>query len=600
MNQKIAATIAQWMVTGERLDSRGRAVRPGDILILVQSRSSLVELLMRALKEKDVPVAGIDRMTLSEEIAVMDLAALATFALQPRDDLTLATVLKSPLCGMSEENLFDLCHGRTGDLWQVLRKKQPDLAAWFRPLVDMAGRVTPYEFFAHVLATPCPADTVSGRRAFYARLSPDIHDALDEFLNAALNYEQQHIPSLQSFVDWFMRGETEIKREQDTARQDQVRIMTVHAAKGLQAPIVFLPDCGKIIHDHNKGRARFLWPEDDRGVPLWSPRKTWDAPAYETLRLQAAMRQDEEYRRLLYVALTRAEDRLYMAASSGGKPLPASCWYNLIEKNFPPEAQRVEVVENEEPAVLLQLKNAQTAPPESRSETFAVSEAALLPLPDFVFREAPLEPSPSQPLSPSRPGDEEPAGRGPLDDDGDWKFKRGNIVHRVLELLPDLPAENWPKALSSYLARPAFGLTHEQQESFAQEILAVLNHPEFAPIFGPGSRAEVPLIGLAGKGPSAQAMSGQIDRLLVKEGTVWIVDYKTNRPPPQKPEDIPVIYLKQMAAYENLARKIYPDHVVKCALLWTDGPSLMPISEKLLDPYVSSFTLGKPLKPKGT
>jgi ATP-dependent helicase/nuclease subunit A len=576
--EKIAATIRGWLDTREILASRARPIRPGDILVLVQSRGPFVELLMRALKSRSVPVAGVDRLMLTEEIAVMDLLALAQFALLPKDDLTLAVLLKSPLVGVTEDELFALSHDREGSLWAALRQKRPELAAWLQGWADKAGRATPYAFFAEALGTPCFADPTSGRRAFYGRLGFDIHDALDEFLNSCLHYEQNHTPSLQKFVDWFARGEAEIKREQDPGKADLVRIMTVHGSKGLQAPIVFLPDTVKKMHDHHKGRIHLLWPEDETGVPLWSPRQEFEAPAYAVRQAASRERQEEEYRRLLYVALTRAEDRLYICGYHGVRGAKPDCWYNLVAGAFPPEAQDVPF---DHDLAARRFEHAQAVAPEEEKQRRKKAEALRAPLPAWVGQPLPEEPAPAQPLAPSRPDDEEPPVKGPLAEDEGWRFRRGIIVHRILEVLPELPPEKWEKAVTHYLSRPGLAMPPAAQAAFAAEILAVLRHPEFAPIFGAGSRAEVPVVGLAGK----KILSGQMDRMLVTEREVLIIDYKTNRPPPGRAEDVSTLYLKQMAAYRAVIQNIYPDHAVKCALLWTDAPRLMPLPPNLLDPH---------------
>jgi len=592
--RKIAQTIQGWRVNGDILPSKNRPIRAGDVLILVQSRGAIVELLMRALKKEGVPVAGIDRMTLTEEIAIMDLLALARFALQPRDDLTLATVLKCPLIGMDEETLFTLCHGREGMLWRNLQTHKPDMARYLSGWIERAGFATPYEFFAGILNMPCHADHLSGRRAFYGRLSEDIHDALDEFLNAALHYEQSHTPSLQKFTEWFLQGEAQIKREQEQHKADQVRIMTVHASKGLQAPIVFLPDTAKKLHDHNKGRIRLLWPEegeeDDGGVPLWSPREEFDAGIYAEKRDAAREGQEQEYRRLLYVALTRAEDRLYICGYKNRKAPPEDCWHSLVSKTFPAGGGTEEFVidgavmrdENNTAFMTRRHGYAQQAAPEKSEQHKVVDDALRAPLPEWALQPPAPEPLPPVPLAPSRPGEDEPASKSPLADEQDWRFRRGIVVHQILEVLPQLPPAEWDAALAAYLARPALEMPAAARASLAKEILAVLRHPQFAPIFGPGSRAETPIVGLAGRN---RALSGQMDRLLVTETEVLIVDYKTNRPPPKVAEDVAPLYLKQMAAYRDVIHNIYPGRKVSCALLWTDGPVLMPLSENLLDPY---------------
>ncbi|MBI3441341.1 MAG: double-strand break repair helicase AddA [Proteobacteria bacterium] len=581
--RQIAVTIKSWLDKKEVLASRGRPIRAGDVMILVQSRSIFVELLMRSLKSMGVPVAGVDRMVLTEEIAVMDLLALAQFALLPEDDLMLANLLKSPLVGFSEEELYQLCYQRKHSLWAVVREKNPALASWLRGKIVKAGRVTPYEFFAEVLTTPCFADPVSGRRAFYSRLGFDIQDALDEFLNSCLHYEQSHTPSLQKFIDWFSRGEAEIKREQERGGADLVRIMTVHGSKGLQAPIVFLPDTVKKAHDHSRGRVRLLWPEDETGVPLWSSRAEFDAPIYAAQQKAAQERQEEEYRRLLYVALTRAEDRLYICGYHGAKKAKPDCWYHLVADAFPSHARQIESGVSEDGEVLYtrRLEHQQEAAPEKEKDLKEKSATVQAPLPTWVGRAPAEEPSPPQPLTPSRPHDDEPAVKGPLTAAEGWRFSRGLIVHQILEILPQLPPERWEVTLARYLARPRLGMPPEQQSSFAREILAVLRHPEFSAIFGQGSRAEVPVVGLT----ADKILSGQMDRVLVTDKEILVVDYKTNRPPPHLVEDVPAIYLKQMAAYRSVIQNIYPHHQVRCALLWTDGPLLMPLSDNILDSY---------------
>lgn len=594
--KKIAGTVRGWIDSGEILVSKNRPVRAGDVLILVQSRSALVEMLMRALKEAQVPVAGIDRMTLTQEIAVMDLLALAAFALLPKDDLTLATLLKSPLVGLGEDDLYTLCHGRSGSLLGAVQAQRPDIAAYLYKWVNKAGEATPYEFFAEALNTPCFADKTSGRRAFYGRLGGDIHDALDEFLNAALNYEQSHTPSLQKFTDWFMRGESDIKREQEAHNANQVRIMTVHAAKGLQAPIVFLPDSAKKSHDHNKARIRLIWPPENAvagalNVPLWSPRAEFDADPYAGLRDAAREGQEEEYRRLLYVALTRAEDRLYVCGFQTHRQPAEDCWHKLVEAGFPATAAplpfRVDgepVIDQKSKAELFARRHgyAQEAAHEKSDDKKAVNDALREPVPDWAFKPPQAEPEPSLPLAPSKPGEDEPAVKGPLAEEEDYRFRRGILVHQILEILPTLPQAVWDKSLAGYLARPALGLKQAERAQLAGEILNVLRHPEFAPIFGAGSRAETPVVGIAGVN---RVLSGQMDRLLVTDKEVLVIDYKTNRPPPKRVEDVHIAYLKQMAAYRAVMEKIYPGRPVKCALLWTDGPTLMPLPDVLLDKY---------------
>lgn len=594
--RKIASTIRGFVDSGDMLESKGRPVCYRDVMILVQSRG-FVDQLMRALKDAGVPVAGVDRLKLKDEIAVMDVQALARFALQPRDDLTLATLLKSPLMGVGEEELFSLCHNRRRSLWAEVQDARPDISRYLEQFIRKSGQATPYEFFASIFYMPCPADAISGKRAFYGRLGHGIEDAIGEFLNVCLNYEQTHTPLLQGFLDWFARGDAEVKREQDQMAEDQVRIMTVHASKGLQAPIVFLPDATKVIHDHNKGRVRLLWPSEEdrahgRDIVLWSPRSEFNAAGYADWQEEAQDRQMEEYRRLLYVAMTRAEDRLYICAAQGARGRKEGCWYDLVDRAFPAEAESIEWTEEVEGTngICRRLSHPQTVPVRKHDivASGASFDAARKPLPDWMHAPPPEEPAMPDPLTPSKPEeDDEESALGPLAQTENWKFRRGLILHQILEVLPQLPRDQWQSGLQKYLARPGLELSDAAQKRFAEEILAVLSHADFAPIFGAGSRAEVPIVGLAGMaaGLSARVLSGQMDRLLVSDDRILVVDYKTNRPPPREVKDVAPIYLKQMAAYRAVLGHIYPGRPVHCALLWTDAVRLMPLPDDLLDKY---------------
>ncbi|NBC31585.1 MAG: double-strand break repair helicase AddA, partial [Alphaproteobacteria bacterium] len=333
--QRLARTIAGWtghgVGEGLWLEARGRPAAPGDILILVRTRNRLFGEIVRALKERNVPVSGVDRMVVPDQLAVMDLMAVARFLLLPEDDLTLATVLKTPFIGLGEEQLFAVAHARGGGLWPALKERAAGDArleaavAW---LSDWLGRVdylTPFALIAGLLDTPCPADPVSGRRAMLARLGGEAEDPLEELLTLALGFEATEAPSLQHFVHWLEQGRTEVKRELEAGPQSRVRIMTVHGAKGLQAPIVILPDTTAVP---KKGPA-ILWPEAPDGLPLWAPRRAHEESRCRELRAAADHRRDQEYRRLLYVALTRAEDRLLVCGYRGTQEPAGHCWYAL-------------------------------------------------------------------------------------------------------------------------------------------------------------------------------------------------------------------------------------------------------------------------------
>ncbi len=588
----VARTIRGWIDRGEMLQSKDRPVRPGDIMVLVRQRTGFVEELVRALKQLSVPVAGIDRMVLTDQLPVMDLIALGRFLLLAEDDLTLATVLKGPLIGLDEDRLFTLAHGRgEASLWEVLKLKareteDGDFARAHSTLAGLLARVDysrPYELFAEVL------NAKGGRRKLLRRLGPDADDPLNEFLALALAYERVAAPSLQGFLHWVEAGEAEIKRDLEQGARNEVRVMTVHGAKGLQAPIVFLPDTMQAP----VSSPRLLWlerPDMAAPLPLWAPRRGHEDALTRSLRADANLLRDQEYRRLLYVALTRAEDRLYICGWRQAKTPPEGCWYNLVKAGLDDIAEKVEFdfsslagdQDGEWKGPGLRIATVQGAKPEPEDDR-ADAGAGDRELPSWARAEAPDEPGPPTPLTPSRSGVEaaEPAVRSPLGSDEGAGFARGRIIHRLLQTLPALAPNARAKATGRYLARPVLALGEDAQAEIAEQTLRVLDDPEFQALFGEDSLAEVSVVGEV----NGHALSGQIDRLVVTGDTVLIVDYKTNRGPPGKVSATPEIYLRQMAAYRAVIAGIYPRHAVRCALLWTDGPSLMAIDDGLLDGY---------------
>ncbi|MCK8784309.1 UvrD-helicase domain-containing protein [Roseomonas sp. NAR14] len=626
--EAVAARIAA-MVARERLPARcappggagcatgGRPIRPGDILVLVRRRTRFVQLLVRALKQRDVPVGGVDRLALIEQIAVQDVLALCDVLLLPEDDLQLAAALRSPLLGLSDEELFALAHGRAGSLWGALARHRGaatrlgEAADWIATLMARADLVTPHGLLAEILVEPwagmhpdeAPAARSGsprllhgvGRARLLARLGPDAADPLDEVLNAALAYEATHPPGLQGFLHWLRRGGAEVKREPE-ASADAVRIMTVHGAKGLQAPIVVLPDVGS-----GRGDRAVRWgTHEGIELPFWAPRnrREFHAPAYKALLAADEASRAEEENRLLYVALTRAEDRLLVCGR--GEPEPGS-WYGLVAAGF----GRLEAAESVpfEPAafgapagcdfgggLLRRLEGAQSVPP--RPDRAAPARAAAS-LPDWVARPAPAETAdasllPSGPIAVSLAdpllGEAEPpaaAPHGGADPTGQ-RFRRGRVVHALLQHLPERAPAEREAAARRFLRRPGHGLPAAEQQEILAEVMALLEAPAIAAAFAPGSLAEAPVAGRVGGVPVA----GQVDRLAVSAGRVLVLDYKTNRPPPGTVAEVPPVYLRQMALYRAVLRQAFPGRAVECALVWTYGARLMRLPDALLDGYV--------------
>jgi ATP-dependent helicase/nuclease subunit A len=603
----IARRIAQ-MVSSETLPARveqakeatqpaGRPIRPGDILVLLRARKrgGFAPVLVRELKNLSIPVGGIDRMVLADQLPVQDMLALAEWLLLPDDDLTLAALLKSPLIGLAEEQLFTLAHGRQGSLHAALmahRGSASDfgrVADWLVAQAAQLDFITPYGLFADVLGAPGPLDPRAGRARMLARLGPDAGDPLDELLNAALEHEKLNPPSLQGFVHWLRQGGAEVKREAEAAG-DVVRIMTVHGSKGLQAPIVILPDTTGKAQD----RKTLRWFEDGgEALPVWAPQvKGFEAPALTAQRQADQAREAEEEHRLLYVALTRAEDRLIICGWNGAQKLPVGCWYDLVAQGF------VRLPGLEETAFdagafgaapdgfgadpkLLRLSTPQKAAPRVESAGSAADAGARPPA--WAWQKA-AEEAPAGSLAPSAlPGDQEtpPAAPRPAGDPLGLRFRRGRLVHALLQSLPEHPAAVWEELTRRFLTRRAPGLSAAEQEATLREVLGLLGEPWMQDALGPGSLAEAPLAGEV----NGRLIAGQVDRLKVESDRVLVLDYKTNRPPPENVADVAPLYLRQMGAYRALLRAAFPGRVVECALVWTYGARFMALPDAVLDPH---------------
>ena len=583
----IALTIRRWIDGGDILESKGRPIRAGDVMILVRRRGSFMGQAVRALKALGVPVAGVDRMVLTDQLAVMDLMALARFLLLPEDDLTLATVLKGPLVGFSEDRLFELAYGRGGALWPALRARAHENADFARAeeflslLLARADYAPPFELFARVLGAG------RGRERILARLGPEAADPLDEFLNAALLYQRAHAPSLQGFLHWLEAANEDIKRDLEQGQRDEVRVMTVHGAKGLQAPIVFLPD----TMQKPTAQPSLLWPAPEGGekqIVLWPPRVEHDVTLASHTRQAERDKRDREHRRLLYVAMTRAEDRLYVCGWGTRRQLPEDCWYNLIVGGLAGLAAPVEIDLSAAfpgaggwagPGLRL------TNPQEMRPEIERLAPA--LPVapgeaPDWLAVPPLPEPDPPRPLVPSRPDGDEPAVQPPFLGDGGDAFRRGLLLHRLLQALPDIPAEKRAETGRRFLARTVHGLDRVARDRLLDEALAVIDDPTTAVLFGPDSLAEVPIVGRLGRA----VVTGRIDRLAIIADRVLLVDYKSARAAPAKAAETPPMYIRQMALYRALISKIYCGKTIDCYLLWTAEPRLDQLDPTLLDHHM--------------
>ncbi|WP_299939392.1 double-strand break repair helicase AddA [uncultured Nitratireductor sp.] len=598
--ETIAQTVEDWIRNGEIIEGTGKRLTAGDVLVLVRKRDRFVHALSRSLKNRHIDVAGADRLRLTAHIAVQDLIALGRFLLQPHDDLSLAAVLKSPLFGMDEERLFRLAwnRGRAVPLFDAMRAQalsDPAVAGMVDTLQrwqNEAAFKPAFEFYAGLLSGS--RDREGARRLFVARLGHEANDILDEFLSFALAGERAGLNGLEALLSALDGQAPEIKREMDQTR-DELRIMTVHAAKGLEAPVVFLVDPGSapFVAQH----LPKLMPFAPRGEGwqgkgfLWRAGKDVSNSVAAGFEANAKVKAEEEYRRLLYVGMTRAEDRLIVCGYHGAREPQDLTWQNTVRQALSGAEVAVELDRPAACAPVYRYRVSEAPPVEE--EAAPVAEAAPeTALPETLLTPPPMPTDLPRPLSPSRAGalieadyEPVPSQRSPVLD-GERKpgfaIQRGIAVHRLLQLLPDCREDAREAAAQRYLDRVGCGWTAQERESVWRSVQAILEDARFSAIFASGSRAEISVMGELTLGERRHAVSGKIDRLAVTDEAVLIVDYKTNRPTPETLAEAPGAYVAQLALYAELLKPLYPGRRIEAALLFTEAPILLPVPEEEL------------------
>ena len=568
--------------------------------------------MVAALKNRGINVAGADRLKLTEQIAVQDLIVLGDFLTLPEDELALATVLKSPLFDLDDDDLLRLAGDRKRrTLWSSLLdhakrdQRFQQAASTLLRWRGVADQSPPFEFYAHVL------DRDGGRKQLIERLGPEAIETITEFLNLAVQFDEVETPSLTGFLEWLRTGTREVKRDMEHGR-DEVRVLTVHGAKGLEAPIVFLPDTCAAVGGRQQGRLVEL---DGSGLaagavlPIaWPVKGTSGLDAIKAGKARAEADDRAEGNRLLYVAMTRARDRLYIAGWEGAKGRAKGCWYDIVAEGL---KGQLEAGQDGAGQPVRRVQSVQSVAAEASQEPGAAGVAALEP-PDWARTSAPREVKLAIPIAPSRlapydvdeTGDPIPrtstAGSAPREPDapspfklsGDYRFQRGLVTHALLEHLPTLDPARWQEAARAFADSRGNMLSAPAREGIVTEVLAVLRDPAFASAFGPFSRPEVPLVAEI-PNPSGRGLplrlNAVIDRLVVGEREVLIIDYKTNRPPPLEPSGVAAAYVYQLAAYRLALQQIHPGHRVRAAILWTDGGRLMEIPDAMLGAYESEL-----------
>jgi ATP-dependent helicase/nuclease subunit A len=564
----LAKQVRGWLDAPPLLASTKRPLTAGDILILVRSRSrDIASLIVARLFEEGVPVAGIDRLQLHKPFAVRDLLAAISFAAQPLDDLNLANLLVSPLIGWSQEQLFDLAHDRKGKLWEALRARADERADFaaaaeaLRELMRIADFTTPHQFLETILSGP-----MQGRAKLYKRLGNSARDPIDELVSSALKFERNDTPSLDRFLAWFSRGDVEIKRDAGE-RGSAVRVMTVHGAKGLEAPVVILADATLDPMKLGGVRGSIDVAVDGAKVPLIRPRKGERLPPFDQVMAEDEALDIEEHWRLLYVGMTRAMERLIVAGIDKGER-KESIWHLQVERAL--TALGAEWEEGEGWPQRLVYRG--SVPERTIRPKSPRRQVPRPPLPAWTTAPAPPEARPPRPLAPSAIAADDEAAPPPSEAMRAAAL-RGTWIHQLLERLPAVEVSARATAAARWLERSAGFADPAVGQEIVSQVCGILSDPRFAALFGPGSLAEAPL---AATLPDGRVIAGTVDRIVVEEASVSVIDFKTGRVPATN-ADIPTSHRAQMNAYVEALQVIFPGRHVDASLLYTAGPKLIEL-----------------------
>ncbi|MDR1827989.1 MAG: UvrD-helicase domain-containing protein [Methylobacteriaceae bacterium] len=572
--KRIAAAINSWMVHG---DVSGRRWKPGDILILVRKRNSAFEAVIRALKQRNIPVAGQDRLNIAAHIAVMDLISAGRAALLPEDDLTLAEALKSPLVGLDDADLERLAASRQPgvSLWRSLHSHAGggDDAAMravmaVRSWQELAAHRGGFGFYSALLGA-------GGARALLvARLGQEAADAIDAFVSFARSWEFSATPSLANFLAAFEQAEHTIKRDMEASR-NEVRVMTVHGAKGLEAPVVILLD-GGMVFSAKDALVDVHVPQMECPVPVWSPSKHEDSALIGEFRFRMRNAQLDEHHRLLYVAITRPRDKLVIApfAMASRKNVAENSWAEMIGKGFVHRRPEPETVDTPYGTITV-CRDTRVLP---KQEPRAAPE----PLPDvpgWLYENLAEEREPVPPLRPSRLGAAEFHEPGDSRESVVEARRRAHLIRVLLQRLPAVEADRRLHAAKAYLAVRAPALSEEEHKTLAEQALQVMARPDLAPVFAPVARTDTALSGIVEVHNGSFPVSGRIDRMAVSPDCVWMVSFRPDPIPPEGRSGVGASRRVKLAMHVALLEKIYPGRTIRAFLLYTAGPTVIEFTQ---------------------
>lgn len=588
----IARQIALRIKNGETVwtkDESGKPVlrpcKPADFMILVKGRSSLYHRIIKRLKKHKVKVAGADLIILKKEPAILDLLAAAQFALCNNDDFNLACLLKSGFCNLydDDKHLFPIAYNR--GFKSVLRmieesddKTYSNAKIFLDNVKNIGAHIPPFDFFAKILETKIDGQN-TGWDLLLRRFGEEAREPIEIFLDLALNAANINAPNLHLFIDYIENKAQSVKREFDQ-NDDGVKVMTIHGSKGREAPIVILPDTTRAAKSDNDN----LYYDSETKIPFWTPDCNFKTDFIKTLAEQEKDKQAQEDQRLLYVAMTRPRDRLILCGHQSGsakKGYSDNCWYDYFERNLGFNDNFQDLVLDENNSLLGKVWGKLPDGPVEKSKAQIINQE--ITIPDWVYKPIDKKQNKERRIAPSILIDEnyEPPAISPVSGNKIARFLRGTLIHELLETLPQIEKSRQLEQAQKRLSREN-QIDNELKNDIINEALKIINDEQFGDLFSQDSRAEVAIMGKSKLLPNDMIINGMIDRMIIKNDEILILDYKTNRPPQKNINDVPAQYINQMACYWALLHETYPSHEIKCALLWTDVPNLMEIPQDFM------------------
>ncbi|MBR9983999.1 MAG: UvrD-helicase domain-containing protein [Wolbachia endosymbiont of Homalodisca vitripennis] len=541
--QAIAHRVYNWLNEGRILVAKDRHIEPRDIMILVRQRNALVDYIISELKKVNVPVIGRDYFRIMDYIAVQDLIALAEFLLLQANDLALANVLKSPLFNFTEDDLFNIAYDRKEQsLWEKIQDYHEVIYSELNYLINLSQTESPLTLFTRILRT--------GKKKFAARLGLECFEVLDEFMNLVLQFEK---PSLQAFVQWIKENNPEIKNDMQS-KLNAVRIMTIHKSKGLQAPIVFLVDTNTV--PRNSENILF----DATEAPFWCGK---NSNAYcNQVKREKKLEDYNEYLRLLYVALTRAEDELYIL---GKEPVQKGSWYDLVIQYgalYERKKLYLQPIFKEKVEVLCM--NANYPSIYKKRDYFDVSVISPPSNLSMSLQHVTLEPGEKKPVSSAGMTDEN-AGMTKRSIGTTDSYARGLIIHSILQYMPKIEKDRRKNWVRKYLDSIN---TSEDKDEIYSKILTFNEKYDY--LFDLEGKSEIPLSGTIDGKP----VLVRLDRLCITEDKAIIIDYKSHHNVSISSSNE---IKKQMLIYKTLVQEVYPDKQVECVVIWMEDLTLQSL-----------------------